>query len=295
MFSYAYENLKRITQTETGKKIVAFYRAEYEKKYLGTLPPQLRYSDYKLIYINGDRSKYQTVYYEKVNRLLMLQVLAISDDKYLSELEDLLACICDEFTWVVLAHNLQKDNTFDYTIIDLFAAERALALSETVYVFGDKLTVDIRNRIKSSLKSKIIDNYESRRFLWDNCYHNWAAVCSCGVGLTYLYQFPERFPAVKDRIFNSMNNYLKGVNEDGLITEGIGYLDYGFGMFCVFHDVYVQLTGEIPETLKNPKIDKILEFEANADLGGGLFLPFADGGFKWHYSEACMHLQKIFE
>lgn len=289
MFSYGYENLKNAVQTETGKRLVEFYRAEYEKKYLGSLPPQLKYSDYKLIYINGDRHKYQEVYFEKVTRLMMLQVLAISDDKYLSELEDLLACICDEFTWVLPAHNLNKDNTFDYTIIDLFSAERAFALAETVCVFQDKLTVDIRNRIKIALQSKIIDNYESRRFLWDDCTHNWAAVCSCGVGLTYLYMFPEKFPAVKDRIFNSMRNYINGVNDDGVVTEGIGYLDYGFGMFCVFHDVYVQLTGEIPETLKDPKIEKILQFAANANLGGGLFLPFADGGFKWHYSEACIH------
>ena len=297
MYNYGYDNLKRIVNTEKGKKIVEFYKTEYENKYLGKPITPLNYSDYKLIYINGNRDEYQKVYYERVNRLMFLQILAISDDKYLEELENVLATICDEFTWVLPAHNLQKDNSFDYTVIDLFSSERAFYLSETAYVFKDKLSIDIKNRIKASLKAKIIDNYESRRFLWDDCHHNWAAVCSCGVGLTYLYQFPERFDAVKDRIFNSMNNYLSGVCDDGVITEGIGYLDYGFGFFCLFHDVYVQLTGDIPFTLKNPKIKKILEFANNSDLGNGLCLPFADGGFKWYYREANIYytIKNLFE
>ena len=289
MFSYGYENLSRIVKTEKGKQIVDNFKAEYEKKYQGKPITALKYSDFKLIYINGDRLKYQENYFERVNRLFLLQVLAISDDKYLYDLEDVLSAMCDEYTWVLPAHNLNKDNTFDYTVIDLFSSERALWLSETVYIFGDKLSLDIRNRIKDNLKRKIVDNFESRRFLWDDCKHNWSAVCACGVALTYLYAFPERFPAVKDRLFTAFSHYIDGVEDDGVVTEGIGYWQYGFGMFSVFFDVYVQLTGDYPDLLKNPKVKKILEFATNANLGGGLFLPFADGGFKWHYSEACIH------
>lgn len=289
MFSYSLENLKRIVNTEKGRQIVNIFKEKYQSKYENKAINPITYSNYKLIYVNGDRGKYQAEYFERRKRLYLLQVLAIADDTYLDALEDILASICDEFTWILPAHNLNNDNTFDYTIIDLFSAETALFLSETAYVFKDKLTADIKNRIKASLKSKIIDNFENRRFLWDECCHNWSAVCSCGVGLTYLYQFPERFPSVKDRIFNCMNNYLKGVCEDGVVTEGVGYWQYGFGMFCVFHDVYVELTGDIPYTLENPKVKNTLEFATNANLGNNLFLPFADGGFKWHYSESCIH------
>ena len=278
MFSYSYKNLKRIIQTENGKKIFKKYEEEYEKNYKGKEIECLKYSDYKLIYINGDRERYQKRYYEKIKRLAFLQILALGDDKYVEDLEEILAAICDEFTWVLPAHNLLKDNTFDYTIIDLFAAERAMYLSETVYVLGDKLSIDIKDRVKAALKSKIIDNYESRSFLFDKCQHNWAAVCTCGVGVTYLYQFPERFEKVKDRIFNAFSNYVGGIEDDGATTEGVLYWEYGFGMFSIFHDVYVGLTGDIPFTLKNPKIKKTLKFVKDAYLGDGFILPFADGG-----------------
>lgn len=280
MYSYSYENLKSIIETDIGKEIVDIFKLEYQKRYEDKPILTNKYSDYKLIYINGNRENYQKTYFDKIKRLYFLQILALSDDNYIEELENVLASICDEFTWVLPAHNLNKDNTFDYTIIDLFSAERAFYLSETVYVFGDKLSQDIKNRIKYSLKTKIIDNYESRQFLFDDCTHNWAAVCACGVGLTYLYQFPERFDKVKDRIFNSMNNYLDGIENDGTTTEGVIYWEYGFGMFSIFHDVYVGLTGDIPATLKNPKVKKTLDFIRNSYLGNDFWLPFADGGAK---------------
>ena len=286
MFHYGYENLKRIVATKKGKAVVDCCEREYHKLYSGKPISPLPYCDYKAIYINGDRDKYQKPYFERIVRLSHLQVLALVDDRYLEELEDILAAICDEFTWVLPAHNLKKDDTFDYTVIDLFSAERAMYLAETAYVFKDKLSKDIQNRILASLQSKIVDNFENRRFDWETWSHNWSAVCACGVGLAYLYQFPEKFPAIQDRIFTAMESYLMGVDDDGVVTEGIGYLEYGFGFFCLFFDVYTQLTGDTPAMLQNPKIRKILDFAIQARIEDGFFLPFADGGFKGYFYKA---------
>lgn len=283
MYDYSYDNLKRIIQTKEGEDI--FNRAErlYKKTYANKPVNPLSYSDYKLVYKNGDRIKYETAYFDRVTRLAILQVLALKDDNYLDDLEEVLSSICDCFTWVLPAHNLNKDNTFDYTVIDLFSGEVALYLSETVYVLGDKLSADIKNRIKISIKSKIVDNFESRTYFWETCSTNWAAVCACGTGLAYLYLFPERFSLVKARIFSAMENFVGGISCDGVVDEGAGYWQYGFGMFAVFFDVYVQLTGERPAILDNPKIKKTLEFMQKAYLGNGEFLPFADGGQKGMY------------
>lgn len=288
MYDYSYENLKRILETKNGEDI--FNRAEkrYKETYADkpTLPPS--YRNYKLIYKNGDRVKYEAEFFDRISRLAFLQVLAIKDDKYLENLEDVIGSICDSFTWVLPAHNLNKDNTFDYTVIDLFSAEIAFYLSETAYVFGDKLSADIKNRIKLSVKSKIVDNFENRTFFWETCSNNWAAVCACGVGLSYLYLFPERFSLVKARIFSSMNAFLDGIKDDGVVDEGVGYWHYGFGMFAIFFDVYVQLTGERPSLLDNPKVKKTLDFMRTAHLGYCRYIPFADGGMEGFFN-ANMH------
>ena len=81
---------------------------------------------------------------------------------YLDDLEEILAGICDKYTWILPAHSHLKNGKFDYTVIDLYSAETAFYLSETAFVFGDKLSIDIRDRIEYSLKTKIVENFEKR-------------------------------------------------------------------------------------------------------------------------------------
>ena len=280
MFEYTYENLTRIAKTENGAKLIAEVKSSYEAEYKNVPMPATNYSYYKLIYQTGDRDSYQKIYYDRRKRFCYLQLLALVDDAYLEELENVLNVILEEYTWVLPAHNLQKDNTFDYTVIDLFSSETGYYLAETAYVFRDKLSADIKNRIQTELKKRIIDNFENREQLWERLTNNWAAVCSGSVGITYIYAFPERFEKVKDRIFRSMENYLSGLTEEGVSLEGVGYWVYGFGFFTQFFDMYIQFSGEYPEILKRKKVLNSLQYIDNACLGGRCYLPYADGGAK---------------
>ena len=65
MFEYTYENLKRITQTEQGKKLIAEVKSFYDELYAGSPIPVTNYSYYKLIYKTGDRDCFQEIYYER--------------------------------------------------------------------------------------------------------------------------------------------------------------------------------------------------------------------------------------
>jgi hypothetical protein len=286
MYEYNYENLKRITKTENGKKLICEVEKAYSHLYGDKPIPVTNYSYQKQIYTTGNRELWQEIFFERRKRLCYLQLSAIADDKYLDELENVLAVICEEYTWVLPAHNVRPDKSFDYTVIDLFSAETGFYLSETLYVFGDKLSKDIRYRIKTELKNRIIDNYENREQLWYNLRNNWAAVCSCGVGITYMYAFPERFDSVKERLFNTMECYLSCTREDGVTPEGVGYWVYGFGFFTCFFDLYNQFYGEYPEILTRKKIDNTLKYIENAWMGGDCYLPFSDGGYRKTYVHA---------
>jgi hypothetical protein len=180
--------------------------------------------------------------------------------------------------WILPAHAFEDDVVAKYHYIDLFSAETGFYLSETSYVFGDKLSADIRNKIKISVKMKIVDIFESGTYFFERIRNNWAAVCSAGVGLCYLYLFPERFAAVKDKVFSCMDHYLQGIGEEGYCEEGIAYWEYGFGFFSIFFDVYTQLTGDRPTILSSPTVLNILKYPANAYMQNGVYLPYADGG-----------------
>jgi len=284
MYPYSYENLFRILETPKGKeyieKVIKSYQNKYQNKPITVIP----YSYLKEFYKTGDTVKYGQIYFDRRERLMLLQVLAIFDDKYIEPLEDIISAICDDATWSLSAHILIRDgndNTFNYNEIDLFASETSMYLAETIFVLRDKLSKEIVNRVTYSIKKRIVDVYEKNILGFDNMKNNWASVCSCGIGITYLYLFPERFNIVKDRIFNAMERYINlALGEDGYCSEGLSYWIYGFGFFALFIDVYCSLTGDRPKILDSEKINNTIKFAKSSVLSGGEFLPIADGGTK---------------
>lgn len=287
MYLYTYEHLSEIAKSEKGKdyigKIKALYEKEFENKPILALP----FSKFKLFHLTGDRGQFQKEYFDRRRRLMLLQVLAIYDDKYIEPLEDIVSAICDEITWSIPAHCLDREtgNTYKYYEIDLFASETAFYLAETAYVFKDKLSPDIVKRINYSVKTKIVDVYEVNFFGFDSMKNNWAPVCSCGIGIAYLYLFPERFKIIKDRIFNAMERYLNNLDEDGYCSEGFSYWVYGFGFMTLFFDIYCQLNEDRPKILDSDRVKNTLSYAKNCILGDGAFLPIADGGMTNEHAE----------
>ena len=272
MYLFDYDNLKGITQTEKGREYVEYLRNYYEENFADNPILALKYSYAKLFSINGNRTLFQAMYSDRRKRLMALQVLAIADDKYIEPLEDVLAAICDEFTWVLPAHAANH-------LIDLMAAETSMYLAETSYVMGERLSEEIRKRIYTSIENKIIKIYENNSFIWDTTRrNNWDAVCASGVGISYLYLFPERFPRVKDRLFKTFDLYLESLDKDGYCTEGYSYWVYGFSFFCLFYDVYEQLTGEHAAVLDSELVKNIALYGQYAKIDKDFCLPYADGG-----------------
>ena len=293
---YEYLRLKEKLDTPTGKKLYARFEQQYNENFANTPIDCLDYTKYKLIATTGDRKEYEHVYFKLRERFSILQILAINNDQYLSELEEILAYLCNQHTWVLPAHSHIGDGKFDYTMVDLYSAETAFYLSETVHIFADKLSNDIRERIKSAIKTKIIDNFESRTFFYE-CPKgtNWATVCGGSIGITYLYMFPERFEAVKERIFTMCESYIHGLHDDGVCEEGLSYWWYGFGFLAYFVDVYKQKFNEMPIFMYSKKIQKTLEYRKNA-IVNGRGLPFADAVTKiiQDYPIAELTIKKLF-
>ena len=272
MRGFTYDTLRRISKTAKGKAYIAQVEKYYQEQYANKPILALPYSEYKRYQLDGDRRSYETAFFERRNRLFLLQLLAIAKDKYLTPLEDVLSAICDEYTWVVPAHAKHP--------IDLFASETGGYLSETMYVFKDKLSVDIKQRIYNSVAKKIVQAYEETpRFIWEDYKNNWLAVCGCGIGLSYLYLFPERFEKVKERLLTTFQAFIEtGFDKEGYCSEGVDYWVYGFGFFCSFFGAYESLFQKRPEFIDSPKVKRTLQYLDKARMQNNVYLPFADGG-----------------
>ena len=142
---YCYENLRAKLQTEEGRLFYENRKRLYEERYAGRPVKHLDYSKYKLIYKTGNRTEYDACFLDRMLRVPFLLILALGDDGYLEELENVIASICDEYTWVISAHayagNEGREEEFDYTRVDLFSPVQAMYLAEVDRVLGCKLSV----------------------------------------------------------------------------------------------------------------------------------------------------------
>lgn len=275
MKKFDYETLKHIVKTKKGKEYTAEAERVYSEKHAGKPIAALPFRSYEKYFKDGDRKAYEQPYFERRNRLYLLQILAIAQPKkYIEELEDVLAAICDEYSWVLPAHVPVP--------VDLFCAETGALLAETVYIFKDKLSPHLLERIEKTIERQVFVVYETKKSWWESGNtNNWGAVCACGVGLTYMYMSSERFEQVKNRLFDTFKCYIEhGLDDDGYCSEGVGYWQYGFGKLCEFFDDYVRLYGERPEFIDSPKIQKTLAYANNTRMEKDVYLPFADGGYR---------------
>jgi hypothetical protein len=116
----------------------------------------------------------------------------------------------------------------------LFAAETGQALSEILYLIGDKLDTHVSTRIRYEVNRRIINSFINKRFPFEDSMSNWATVCSGSVGMTFIYMAPEKFSLIKERVRACFLNYLSGFGDDGACAEGVGYWVYGFGYYLYF-------------------------------------------------------------
>ena len=142
----------------------------------------LKYSEFKLFGVNGNRSVFQAPYYLRrraLNTSALLSLIYPEEEKYIVRLMDQIYAICDEYTWVIPAHQPDLLTKSKNDHLDLFACETSYALAEIYTLLGDRLEPLIRDRIRVEIHRRLIDQIVAgKRYGWMNATHNWNAVCS---------------------------------------------------------------------------------------------------------------------
>ncbi|MET8865478.1 heparinase II/III family protein [Nonomuraea sp. NPDC004580] len=231
--------------------------------------PELTFSLWRRFADGGDRLAYEGAYFERRRRLAALLLAAHLDDRPDPALDDLLWSVCDEYSWVLPAH--EPEGGDPNAFVDLFAAETAQTLAEGVRLLGGHVDARVRARVRAEVERRVFAPLGTGTMWWESARHNWSAVCAGAVGAAALALGADRVVA---RLKGAMEAFLSGTGADGACLEGPDYWAYGFGYFVYFAEALREHTGE--DLLDDPHVREMAAYPARVDLGDGTRPAFAD-------------------
>ncbi len=285
-----------VRESECYRPYVEARLREWQTYCEGQTITELKYSDFKRFFVDGNRTIYESQYFKRRHMLCASSVLALiypEEQKYIDFLQDVIFAICNEYTWCVPAHHPKLDEN-NNSFIDLFAAETGFALAEIYTMLGDRLDRLITERIKAEINIRIVESFMSDTYFWweHRCTNNWTAVCGGSVACTLMLMRPELIEELKPRIDVIMEHYLSGIYDDGYCLEGTGYWHYGFGFFAIYADMLKRFTDGADDYFKLTKVRAIATFIQKMFLSESASVSFADGGTSLTYHIGLVHYLK---
>ncbi len=276
------------------EELLSLYRDECTREVI----PDLKYSEYKLYWTTGNRNIYENHYFARRRALSSAALLSLiypDESNYPEKLQDLLFCICNEYSWCLPAHQGALD-TLDSTRIDLFAAETGFALAEIYTLLEARLDPLIKSRIRYELDRRIfipfLEKEPYRDAFWEGAPHNWAAVCMGSVACSLMLLRPDTARELIPRFERTMTTYLGGLSDDGICSEGVAYWHYGFGFFTVYADMVRTFTGGEVDWFANEKVKLVSTFMQKMYLSGMATVSYADGSRANRYHLGLLHRLK---
>lgn len=233
----------------------------------------------------GRREGYEDAQRVRRNMLyrLTLAEWLEGEGRFVPALEDLAWARLEETNWAWPAHARELD-AFDRPTLDLAAAMTALDLAEMDYLVGDRLSDNLRARLRVEVERRAIGPFLLRHDHWwlhttpAKQVMNWTAVCVAGaVGAAlYLETNIGRLAEVVTRGLHSLADYLDTFDRNGGSSEGPDYWSYGFGNYVVLAQLLHARTGGAIDLLEGKYLKDIAQFPLRTVLTPGVWVSFSD-------------------
>ena len=236
--------------------------------------PVLKRSHYRHFQRVGDRSLPQRGPGERRKELARAAMALWLDHPRadVDYLQDLVWAYCDDWTWVMAAH--------ERCAIDLGSAALSAGLAEIVHVLGHRLEDEVKARVAAEIERRTflpLWDY-GRGDMWQGCRMNWNHVCNGSIIRAALYQLadPQALARVVHLCVQDMTYALDGFTDDGGCEEGPGYWAYGFGHFLeAAHALHCKTDGKL-NIATGDKIARISRYPLATHIHGPLRSVFAD-------------------
>ncbi|KRA97441.1 hypothetical protein ASD83_09910 [Devosia sp. Root685] len=233
----------------------------------------------------GRREGYEDAQRQRRSMLyrLVLAEWLEGQGRFVEAIEDVLWARLEETNWAWPAHARGLDR-FDDPTLDLAAAMTALDMAEIDFLVGDRLSVNLRSRLRVEVERRAIGPFLNRNDHWwlhttpQKQVNNWTAVCVAGaVGAAlYLETDTGRLAEIVTRGLHSLADYLETFDREGGSSEGPDYWTYGFGNYVVLAQLLHVRTGGAIDLLEGDYLRDIAQFPLRTMLAPGVWVSFSD-------------------
>ncbi len=255
----------------------------------------IRASDYREYSLNGDRSRFESLYFSRRRMLndLVLAELLEDSGRFIDAIIDGVFLICEESGWQLPAHNAYERGgqrfalpDTEQPVIDLFAAETGALLATVAALMRDRLdevSPRVVVRIESEIRDRILSPYLGRRFWWmgngAERMNNWTAWITQNVLLsTFSLKTDQGLRRrVVEKALSGLDAFIKDYAEDGACEEGVVY--YRHAALCMAGAMAI-LDKVAPASMaplwKAPKIRNMADYIVNMHVAGRRYFNFSD-------------------
>lgn len=245
--------------------------------------PITRYTDYRRFIKDGDRASYEVPFFDKraalaaaALRLFIAQgseQATASSNAIINQVQDLIWSICEETNWVAPAHESRR--------IDLFAAETAFLLGETLALLGSIIEPEVRSRVRQEVERRIFAPYLAYHASenWYQGRNNWNGVCNSAIAAAFLLLEPEPGRAAQGLAIalRGLQTFLTIAFEaDGSSNEGVSYWHYGLINFIALSEMLRSCSHGAIDLLNSERVRSIAAYPARLQLAGPQFASFSD-------------------
>ncbi len=247
--------------------------------------PQPKYTAYRRFIKDGDREEYEEPYFARRARLSALALRAFLGSEtglpLKALIQDYIWAICEETNWVLPAHENRP--------IDLFSAETAFTLAQTLALLGDQLDAEVAHRIYIETDRRVLEPYlrwhDSMWWYWGS--NNWNGVCNSSVAAAFLLleRDPRRVAEALAIAFRGLQTFLATAFEsDGSSTEGVAYWHYGLINLVALAEMLRARSGGALDPLASPRLRQIAAYPPAMQLSGSVFAAFSDCDETTHFN-----------
>ena len=264
------------------------------EKQLGYPWPPLLATSYLEFIRNGNRTRYEGVYFERRSAVAQLALAECAEGRgrFLDALVNGLWLICEESTWVLPAHIwVQRERTsglpdVEEPVVDLFAGETAMLLATVVAALGEPLrgvVPLIIARIEHEVRTRFLTPLLQRDFHWmglaGETVNNWNPwIVSNWLGALLVLEPDEaRRSASVQKALRVVDAFIDSYPPDGGCDEGPSYWGRAGASLYEALDLLDEATGGAIRVFDEPLIQEIGRFINRAHIGGNYYLNFADG------------------
>ena len=283
-----------INEVKEGEKY-AILRQKYRDYCKNTIkdePLNCKFSKFRLFAEKGERNLYEYALNQHLDALTLHAFnTIIYGDEHLPKLEDALYDVLSLYVWALPAH-VPDINEENYYELDLVSTAVGATIATIDYLIGNKLHPQLKKRIDTELRRRILEPFKGEIWHWEDRYNNWTSVCAGNTAVCLMLKFPEEFETLLPRFSENMRKFIAGFSDDGVCYEGAGYWGYGLSAFVMYAYLLKDYTKEEIDYFKDEKVKNICCFFEKVTLYPDVITCYGDTGVDIKVNDFLMHTLK---